>query len=127
MALFPDAPFLALWNGAVAETFYGGAEPSDAAAFRAFVLGPLGATIAGSYALQAFIAAVPFARREPWAWWATLVGLVVWFVTDSALSIAHGAAFNVWMINLVPVAVFAPPLVATWPAFFVGPRPFRRS
>ncbi|MEM6338268.1 MAG: hypothetical protein AAF752_16965, partial [Bacteroidota bacterium] len=118
VALFPDAFFLAPWNAAVAETFYKATEPAEAAAFRAFVLGPLGGTIAGSYVLQAFIAAVPFARRERWAWWATLGALLVWFVIDSSLSLAHGAGFNVWMINLTPLAVFVPPLVATRRAFF---------
>ena len=118
VALFPNAPFLELWNDAVARTFYGGAEPEEAAAFRAFVLGPLGGTIAGSYLLQAFIAAVPFARRERWAWWATLGGLALWFVVDSSLSLAHGATFNVLLINLVPLAIFVPPLVMTRPAFF---------
>ena len=120
VALAPDAPWLAFWNEAAEARFYDGPEPAQAAAFRAFLMGPLGATMLGSYVLQAFIAAVPFARREPWAWWATLAGLLAWFGLDSALSLAHGAAFNVWMINLVPVAVFAPPLVATRRAFF-GP------
>lgn len=118
VALFPNAFFLAPWTTAVAEAFYSGSEPAEGAAFRAFVLAPLGATIAGSYLLQAFVAAVPFARRERWAWWATLGALALWFVVDSSLSLVHGAAFNVWMINLVPLAVFVPPLVATRPAFF---------
>lgn len=120
VAAVPDAPFLAPWTAAVADAFYGGAEPADAAAFRAFVLAPLGATMAGSYALQAAIAAVPFARRERWAWVASAGALALWFAVDSALSLARGAAFNVWMINLVPLAVFVPPLVATRRAFF-GP------
>ena len=117
VALAPDAPLLAPWNAAVARTFYGGAEPGGAAAFRAFVMGPLGATIAGSYLLQAFVAAVPFARRERWAWWATAGALALWFTVDSSLSLAHGAAFNVVLINLAPLAVFIPPLVATRRAF----------
>jgi cytochrome c oxidase assembly factor CtaG len=74
--------------------------------------------IAGSYLLQAFVAAVPFARRERWAWWATLGSLALWFVVDSSLSLAHGAAFNVLLINLMPLVVFVPPLVATRRAFF---------
>ena len=86
VALFPDGPALAPWTDAVTRTFYRGAEPKGAAAFRAFVLGPLGGTIAGSYLLQAFVAAVPFARRERWAWWATLAALALWFSVDSTLS-----------------------------------------
>jgi len=119
VALFPNALFLAPWNEAVARAFYEGTEPAEAAAFRSFVLGPLGGTIAGSYLLQSFIAAVPFARRERWAWWATLGGLALWFVVDSLLSLAHGAVFNVLFINLTPLVVFVPPLVATRRAFFV--------
>ena len=118
VALFPNALFLVPWNAAVADTFYGGSESAEGAAFRAFVLAPLGGTIAGSYLLQAFVAAIPFVRRERWAWWATLGALLLWFVVDSSLSLAHGAAFNVWMINLAPLVVFIPPLVATRRAFF---------
>ena len=120
VALFPNAPFLDSWNAGVARAFYGEAEPAEAAAFRAFVLGPLGATIAGSYLLQAFGAGVPFRRRERWAWWASAGALALWFTVDSALSLAHGAAFNVLRINLVPLAVFVPPLAATRQAFSAG-------
>ena len=104
----------------MARTFYGGAEPPEAALFRAFIFGPLGGTIAGSYLLQTAIAAIPFARRERWAWWATLGGLALWFAVDSSLSLTHGAAFNVLLINTAPIALFAPPLVATRRAFFPG-------
>ncbi|GAB5533858.1 MAG: hypothetical protein Rubg2KO_01070 [Rubricoccaceae bacterium] len=117
VAVFPNAFFLDMWQEAVARTFYSGTEPEEAAAFRAFVMGPLGGTMAGSYLLQAFIAAIPFARREPWAWWATLSAMLLWFVVDSSLSLLHGAAFNVWMINGMPLLIFLPPLIATRRAF----------
>lgn len=117
VALWPDAPFLAPWNAAVASVFYGGTEPTEAAAFRAFVMAPLGATVAGSYLLQTFVVAIPFARRERWAWAASVGALLLWFGVDAALSLAHGAAFNVWMINLLPLLVFGVPLLATRRAF----------
>lgn len=117
VAVFPDAFFLALWTDAVANTFYGGTEPEAAAHFRSFMMGPLGGTIAGSYVLQTFVAAIPFARREPWAWWATLSAMLLWFIVDSSLSLLHGAAFNVWMINAMPLLIFLPPLIATRSAF----------
>ena len=120
VALFPNAFFLAPWTAAVVQAFYAGAEQEGAAAFRAFVLGPLGGTIAGSYLLHAFIVRYPFARRERWAWWAVFGALALWFVVDSSLSLARGAAFNVWMINLMPLLVFGVPLAATRRAFFVS-------
>lgn len=126
VALFPDASFLAPWRAAVARTFYGGVEPEQAAAFRAFIFGPLGGTMAGSFLLQTFVVAVPFARRERWAWWAVGGALTLWFVVDSSLSVAHGAAFNVLLVNLAPVVVFAPPLAATRRAFWTpGPAALR--
>ncbi|WP_412062044.1 hypothetical protein [Rubrivirga sp. IMCC45206] len=91
VAVWPDAPFLAMWTAAVADHFYGGAEPAQAAAFRRFVMGPLGGTIAGSYVLAALVAAIPFARRERWAWWALAGSLALWVVVDSTVSLAHGA------------------------------------
>ena len=123
VALAPDAVFLAPWNAAVADVFYGGTEPEAAGAFRRFVMAPLGGTIAGFYLLQTFIAAVPFARRERWAWQATLGALGLWFVVDASLSLAHGAVFNVWMIDLAPLVAFLPPLVATRRAFASGRSP----
>jgi hypothetical protein len=127
VALLPNAALLAPWNAAVAEAFYAGAEPEGAAGFRAFVLGPLGGTIAGFYLLQAFVARYPFAERRRWAWGATAGSHLLWFVTDSSLSLGRGAAFNVWMINLAPLVAFGLPLGMTWRAFFgrsaTPPRP----
>lgn len=117
IAVFPDARLLAPWTAAAAERFHGGVEPPEAAAMRAFLFGTLGSTMAGSYLLQAFVIRFAFARRERWAWWATLAALLLWFGVDSALSLAHGAAFNVWMINVVPLVIFGLPLMATRRAF----------
>lgn len=117
-AWFPFAPFFAPRNDAIARVFFDGAWTPRVIAFHAFSAGPLGGTIAGFYVLQAFIAAVPFRRREPWAWQATLAGMLVWFVIDSAVSIAHGAAFNVYLVNLVPLVLFGVPLAMTRGCFF---------
>jgi hypothetical protein len=117
-AVWPFAPLFALRNIAIAETFFGGRWNGGSAAYHAFSAGPLGGTIAGFYVLQAFIAAVPFRRRERWAWHAIVWATVLWFLVDSGVSLWHGAAFNVYMINVVPVAIFGVPLAATYPPLF---------
>jgi len=76
-------------------------------------MGPLGGTIAGSYLMQTFIVAVPFKRREPWAWHALLWPMLLWFCVDSIISAFHGAYFNIYLINLVPLMIFGIPLLAT--------------
>jgi uncharacterized membrane protein len=80
---------------------------------RGFLMGPLGGTIAGSYLIQTFIVAVPFQRREAWAWHAILWPMLLWFCVDSAVSALHGAYFNIVQINLMPLVVFGIPLIAT--------------
>lgn len=118
VAVQPFGPLFAMRNAAIAETFLGGRWSPESISYHAFSSGALGGTIVGFYVLQAFIVAVPFRRRERWAWHAIVWGTVLWFLVDSAVSLWHGAAFNVYMVNVVPIAIFGLPLVATFGAFF---------
>ena len=76
-------------------------------------MGPLGGTIAGSYLMQAFVVAIPFKRRERWAWHAIAWSTLLWFALDSLVSAFHGAYFNIYLINLMPLVIFGIPLFAT--------------
>lgn len=119
VATLGDSPLFACWNAGVRTVFADGARlDSQAAGLKGFLLGPLGGTILGSYILCGFIAAGPFARREPWAWWAIVASLLCWFVLDSTISLMHGAAFNVYQINLVTLVVQGVPLMMTARAFW---------
>jgi len=126
-ALAPDSFLFAVWIGQIDRTFFGsevlgGVITPEAKAMRGFLMGPLGGTIAGSYLIQVFVVAVPFARREAWAWHALLWPMLLWFCVDSLVSGLHGAWFNIYMINLMPLVVFGIPLFATRSIAF-GPRP----
>ncbi len=104
------------WNGGIDAVFgEDGAIGPEATRVKSFLLGPLGGTILGSYVLCGFIAAGPFKRREPWAWWAITLSLLAWFGLDSAVSIAHGAWFNVVLINCVTLVGQGLPLMMTAP------------
>jgi len=119
VALFGDSPPFSLWNAGFREVFAGGAELTpETARAKSFLLGPLGGTILGSYVLCGFVAAVPFARREPWAWWAISLSLASWFLLDSTVSVLHEAYFNVYLINLVTLVGQGLPLAMTAPTFF---------
>lgn len=119
VALFSDSPMFSLWNASFAQVFAEGAALApEAARTKSFLLGPLGGTILGSYVLCGFVAAVPFARRERWAWWAISLSLASWFALDSTVSVRHGACFNVYLINLVTLVGQGIPLAMTAPAFF---------
>lgn len=86
------------------------------AGYVRFIYGVLGSVIVGWMALVAVIALGPFRQREPWAWWAMLSSVAVWFVIDTTMSLALGwpthAAFN------VPFgAALATPIMALRPRF----------
>ena len=56
----------------------------------------------------AFIAAVPFKRKERWAWNCLVIAVSLWFVIDTFLSWRFGALFNVVFNVLVFLAAMAP-------------------
>lgn len=99
--------------------------PAEAAAFRDFVMGVLGATMAGAAGAQVWVALGPFARGERWAWLCVLTGLLLWAPFDTALSLHHGVRINA-AFNLMPIALMAGPLLATWPAFWARGAPDTR-
>ncbi len=107
-----------LYNSQLTKAFWQSAEmPEDVKEFKAFILGPLGGTIAGSFLLQAFIAHIPFKRREKWAYNASVASLLLWFTVDSSVSLYHGAVFNVLLVNLVSLIAIGLPLLFTWKYF----------
>jgi len=120
-AVAPHSVVFEIWINGVDRVFFEGRIPPQARAMRGFLMGPLGGTIAGSYLMQTFIVAVPFKRRESWAWHAMVWPMLLWFCVDSTVSALHGAYFNIYLINLVPLLVFGVPLVATRSMFHEGP------
>lgn len=72
---------------------------------RTLLLGITGGSIAGKWVAHLALVG-PLARGERWARRATLAGLASWFVLDSAVSLAHGAWWNVAYVNVVPLVTF---------------------
>jgi hypothetical protein len=74
--------------------------------------GILGGSIVGKWVAAAWLVRHPLAEGRRWAWWALVAGLLAWFVLDSGVSLALGAGFNVWMIDLAPLVVVGGLLLA---------------
>jgi len=91
--------------------------PPDGQRAFEFMLVPLGATTAGYFVLVHMLVRRAFPRREPWAYWTVVGALLTWFFVDSAFSLAHGAAFNVWLVNVPCVIVMGLPLTLMRGAF----------
>lgn len=93
--------------------FYYKTAPSAAeAAFKAWTYGVIGAVMAGWGVMMVFVVAIPFKRKESWAWTATLASVVVWFVLDTSASAFYKVIPNV-ILNTVALVAFVAPLIAT--------------
>lgn len=117
IALMPDSFLFAMHTSAIGEVFFNDSLPDEAEKLRQFLFGPIGGTVAGYFLLQTFVVYGPFKRKEPWAWKAIFWALMIWFITDSSVSIYHGAFFNVWMINIWTLILVGLPLMFTYSEF----------
>ena len=76
--------------------------------FQGWVYGVLGSTMAGWGIFFAFIAHFPFKQKERWAWNCMMIGLTVWYITDTAISLYYGVHFNAIFNTLIFVLVILP-------------------
>lgn len=102
---YDTAPF-ALYREAL-ERGLGGAPDRST---LTLILGITGGSIAGKWLAHLALLG-HLARGERWAWRASLLGLFAWLVLDSAVSLAHGAWWNVALVNVVPAALVGVPLL----------------
>jgi len=79
-----------------------------------FAIGVAGAVMMGWAAMMLVLLGSRSTSVLPSTWWALTVGLLVWFVVDSIVSVGSGAIGNV-VLNVVFLALFTPPLIATRP------------
>jgi hypothetical protein len=86
-------------------------------AYRSWIAALLGSTMAAWAVALAFVVAIPFARRERWAFGCVLASIAAWFPVDTFISWRHGVWVNV-LFNLGALVMLLLPLAATWPAFF---------
>ncbi len=117
MALVSGTPAFDLFNRQIDPAFWG-ANPVDpnARAFQAWVYGLWGATIAGWGIFLAFIPHYPFRNKERWTWDCLVLGLGVWFVLDTGLSVYYHVYFNA-LFNTGLLILVALPLWGTRKAF----------
>ena len=109
----PDARLLDAYHLEVLRAFHGGAIPVEAAALHNWSLRVLGTAILGWGLTIAWVVAVPFRRREPWAWYAIALSVLVWVIADSVVSFRAGVYLEV-LFNGVALALYGLPLRMTY-------------
>lgn len=109
MGLFNASPFFALFNDNIDPVFWGG-DPlvRGTQDFRTWVYGAWGATIAGWGVSLLFLIYNAYEKRARWAWFAIALGLGIWYVLDTGVSIIFRVHFNVVFNSLILLAVVIP-------------------
>jgi len=110
-ALFSGTFLFKVFDTQINPSFWGTPEIPDIATdeFQQWIYGVLGATIAGWGVFLAFIAHYPFKKHELWAWNCILVGIIVWYVLDTGISLYFKVYFNA-VFNAVLLAFVITPL-----------------
>jgi hypothetical protein len=118
LALLSATPLFDLFHWQIDPVFWGTQPQAPATRdYQHSVYGVLGAVLAGWGSTLAFVAWFPFRAGQPWAWWCLGVGIVLWCVIDTGVSLAFRVFFNV-AFNLVIFLATALPLGLTWAQFF---------
>jgi len=110
-----DSRAIVGFTGYLSDSLWGTPElPEQVVTYHRFVHGVVGATLTGWGLSMLFVIQHPFRKREPWAWWALLLGPAAWFVLDTGSSLFHG----VWPNAILNACSYLPLLI---------PLPFTRS
>ncbi len=105
-------------NDYTREVFFNGTEFSpEILNFKNWLFGIIGGSIVGFHVLMILISENAFKKKEPWAYKAMWLGLLIWFFIDSGISLYYGAIHNVVLINLAALILIGLPLIMTRKAF----------
>ena len=109
MALLNRTSLFAIFDSQVNPAFWkANPLPPGVDQFQGWIYGVMGATMAGWGIFLAFIAHYPFQKRERWAWNALLLGLSLWYVTDTAISLYFGVVFNAIFNTVIFILAMLP-------------------
>jgi hypothetical protein len=113
MAISSGTPLFDLFNRQIDPAFWStNAVDGAAKQFQHWIYGVWGATIAGWGIFLTFVAHFAFNKREKWAWNCMVVGLLVWFILDTSLSLNHKVYFNA-IFNTALIIFAGLPLIFT--------------
>ena len=102
-----------IYDSYFAQAFWGLDQlPAHVDRAKRFILGPFGATCAGYFTIQYFVARYAYAKKELWGYNAIVSGFLIWFINDCIMTIYHGAYFNLLLANL-PSFLMMIPIVFT--------------
>lgn len=114
LVFFGDSFIFAPHHSGTAETFF--APPhtmGPAEEMKLWLLGIIGATMAGYHLVSLMIIKFCFKAKALWAWRTVSASLLLWFMLDSLVSLQFEAFHNILLVNLPTLFVLGFPLLMT--------------
>lgn len=114
LILFNQTPlFDYLLNRQVNVVFWGNTPINHATLlFQQWAYATLGAVLVGWGIFMTFISAHPFRNKEKWSWNCLTLGMTLWFIADTSVSLYFDVCVNV-ILNVVFFIAFILPLIFT--------------
>ena len=118
MALLNRTPLFAIFDAQVNPVFWSQSPVSTSVnEFQGWIYGIFGAVMAGWGVFLVFLTHYPFQQRERWAWICFLLGILLWYVLDTGISLYFGVTFNA-IFNTTIMALAVIPLAFTRKEFW---------
>ena len=109
MAFFSGTVLFQMFDTNINQIFWGSGEVvSNVRMFEKWIYGAWGATVSGWGVFIIFIAYYPFQKKEKWAWWCLLFGLLLWFLIDTGFSAYFKVYINVGLNSILFVLSISP-------------------
>lgn len=109
MALANSSALFDLLNSQIDPVFWDEqALPQEAIAFRSWSYSLTGATMAGWGIFFIFLIQYGLRNRQKWAWNCLLIGMLVWYLPDTGMSLAYGVTFNAFFNSFLLLLVLVP-------------------
>lgn len=109
----PGTP-VGAWDEGMLAPFWAGPPPDEAWRYHRFASGLVGVSLVGWGIAYTLVAAIPFRRREPWAWWCFALGVTGWIASEAVLCASWGVTVELLFLGAAAVG-FALPLALSWP------------
>ncbi|MGD2035431.1 MAG: hypothetical protein PVF73_10270 [Bacteroidales bacterium] len=104
-----NTDYAKILNSQINRIFYSGNIPEESVLLmRGWLIGIMGAVMAGWGSSMLYIVYHPFRRREKWAWRSIFYPVLIWFLLDSTVSACYDATFNVVINTVLFLQVLAP-------------------
>ena len=110
LAIFNQTPIFDMaFNDQIDPVFWPSSDSTqEIGTFQRWIYGVLGATVTGWGIFMAFIIHYPFKHRERWAWNCLGLGLLIWFLVDTGISLYFKVVFNAVFNTVLFIAAFIP-------------------